>query len=290
VKFDIIYANGCSFMWGHHHNNPWLFKFFEETKDIDITEFLEESKKHSWQKENTHYTNPNVFKPFNEFDWVREKYNYANRVADHFGVNIVNESIFGGSLHRALRKSLKYIIEHSDEELSNTLFMIEIPPPGRQEMWFCDQNRYCNFTQRDDNFDFIKEDNFEFTREYYKRSFEFNIDVIEEFTKLYSLINLFKSKNINYIFIQTDMSRFQIINRNNTTKYLSFDKIKKIQNDINQHSIKFDDSYDVNHWFSIKKRATFKDDCPDVCFDGHNSIRGSRLISEEIINYIKNNF
>jgi hypothetical protein len=41
--FDKIYSNGCSFMWGHHHNNPWYFKYFEETKDIDISKFLEDS-------------------------------------------------------------------------------------------------------------------------------------------------------------------------------------------------------------------------------------------------------
>ena len=57
MQFDKIYANGCSFMWGHHHNNPWYFKFFEETKDIDISNFLEETKKHNQQKENTQYTN-----------------------------------------------------------------------------------------------------------------------------------------------------------------------------------------------------------------------------------------
>lgn len=293
MKFNTIYANGCSFMWGHHHNNPWLFKFFEETKDIDISQFLEECKKHNQQNRDTQYTNPNTFKPFNEFNWVREKYNYANRVAEHFGVNIVNESIFGGSIHRAIRKAFKYIIEHSDEELQQTLFIIEIPPPGRQEMWFCNQpegHRYCNFTQGDDNFDFITDENFKFTREYYEKSFEFNIDIVEEFVKLYCLLNLFKSKNINYIFLQSDMGRFQIINKNNTKNYLDYNKIREIQSDINKHSVKFDGSYDMVHWFSIEKSATFKNDCPDVSFDGHNSIRGSRLISEQIINHIKNNF
>lgn len=293
MKFDKIYANGCSFMWGHHHNNPWYFKFFEETKDIDISNFLEETKKHSQQKENTQYTNPNVFKPFNEFDWVREKYNYANRVGDYFNIPVINESIFGGSIHRIIRKALKYIIENSDEELEKTLFILEIPPPGRQERYFCNQpegNRYCNFTQGDDNFDFITEENFKFTRQIYEKSFEFNIDVIEEFVKLYCLINLFKSKNIKFIFLHTDTGRFKIIDRNNTKKYLDYDKIVNIQKEINKNSIKFDDYYDVVHWFSQIKKATFKNDCPDISLDEHNSIRGSKLISEEIINYIKNNF
>jgi hypothetical protein len=291
MQFDKIYSNGCSFMWGHHHNNPWYFKYFEETKDIDIQDFLDECLLHRHKMENTQYTNPNVFKPFNQFDWVREKYNYASRVAEYFNVPIINESIFGGSLHRVIRKTLKYIIETPDEELKSTLFILEIPPPGRQEMYFCNQPegaRYCNFTQSEDNFDFITDENFKTTREYYKNSFEFNIDVIEEFIKLYCLINLFKTKNINYIFLQSDLGRFQIIDRNNTGRYLNYDKMVEIQNDINKHSIKFDESYDFVHWFGVEKKATFKHDCPDISFDGHNSIRGSKLIADYIINYIKN--
>ena len=33
MSFEKIYSNGCSFMWGHHHNNPWYFEFFEDTKN-----------------------------------------------------------------------------------------------------------------------------------------------------------------------------------------------------------------------------------------------------------------
>ena len=124
--FDRIYANGCSFIWGHNHNNPWYFKYFEETKDIDISKFLEESKKHSQAKENTQYTNPNVFQPFNDYDWVREKYNYASRIAHSLNIELVNESIFGGSTARIIRKTIQYIIENSEEDLKSTLFLIKI--------------------------------------------------------------------------------------------------------------------------------------------------------------------
>jgi hypothetical protein len=119
--FNKIYANGCSFIWGHNHNNPWYFKYFDETKDIDITEFLEECKNHNQGQENTQYTNPNVFKPFNEFDWVRQKYNYANRVAEEFDVELINESVFGGSLHRLIRKTVSYIMNTEDEDLKSKL-------------------------------------------------------------------------------------------------------------------------------------------------------------------------
>jgi hypothetical protein len=291
MDFNKIYANGCSFIWGHNHNNPWYFKYFEETKDIDISAFLEECKNHHQGQENTQYTNPNVFKPFNEFDWVREKYNYANRIAEWFGVELVNESIFGGSTHRMFRKTIQYIIETNDEDLQKTLFLIEIPPIGRGEMYFCNQERYVNFVG-DDNFDFIKKDNFEFIQEWYDKSFDLNVEVSIEYQKLYLLLNLFKSKNIKFVIIQTN-DRINELNVSNQ-KYGKFEKLAEIQNEINKNSVKFTTTnggtYDLVDWFSKEMKCKFCDDTDGVSFDGHNSIRGSKLISEQIIDYIKNNF
>jgi len=289
--FDRIYANGCSFIWGHNHNNPWYFKYFDETKDIDITTFLEECKKHNQSQENTQYTNPNVFKPFNDFDWVREKYNYAARVANDLQIEIVNQSMFGGSTHRMFRKTIQYIIENTDEHLQKTLFLIEIPPIGRGEMYFCNQKRYVNFVGND-NFDFIEEDNFDFIQQWYDKSFDLKVEIMSEYQKLYLLLNLFKSKNIKFVIVQTN-NRINELDES-TSKYGSFEKFKEIQNEINDNSVMFrtnnGTTYDLVHWFSREKKAQFSDDTEGVSFDGHNSIRGSKLISEEILNHIKNNF
>jgi hypothetical protein len=278
-------------MWGHHHNNPWYFEYFEETKDIDISKFLEESKNHSQQKENTQYTNPNVFKPFNEFDWVREKFNYANRVAEHFGVPLINESIFGGSINRLYRKTLNYIINTNKEELKDTLFLLEIPPIGRSEMYFLNQERYCNFVSNDDNFDFIEEDNFKYTREFYKKSFDIQISAKDELVKLYTLLELFKLYNAKYVFIQSD-NRASLIQQTDN-KYINYNECSKIQERIDDKSVRFystdknDYNIDVVSWIRNEK-CTFGDDTNGLSFDGHNSINGSKKIAEQIINYINN--
>ena len=285
--FNKIYANGCSFIWGHNHNNPWYFKYFDETKDIDISEFLEECKNHHQGQENTQYTNPNVFKPFNEFNWVREKYNYANRVAEELNVELINESVFGGSLHRLFRKTVSYIMNTSDEDLKSTLFLLELPPVGRGEMYFESQKRYCNFVGND-NFDFIENDNFELVQNWYDKSFDLQIDIASEFQKLYLLINLLKSKNIKYVFVQTN-NRLHELNSLNP-KYGNIETFRQIQNDISDYSVKFDETYDLVQWFSRDKKATFSDDTEGISFDGHNSIRGSKLIAEVVTNYIKNKF
>lgn len=284
ISFHKIYANGCSFMWGHGHNNPWYFKHFEETKDIDTSSFIEECKTHSKFKENTQYTNPNVFEPFNEFDWVRKKYNYVNRVSEFFEVPLVNESMFGGSLHRLVRKTVNYIMNTADDELKSTLFILELPPAGRCEMYFETQKRYCNFGG-EYNFDFIEKENFELIKNWYDKSFNIEVDIASEYQKLYLLINLLKSKNISYTFIQTTNR----INQLNTLdkKYGTIASFKKIESDILKHSIKFDETYDMVHWFSVEQKAKFSDDTDGISFDGHNSIRGSKLISEKIIDYIK---
>jgi hypothetical protein len=291
TSFSKIYANGCSFMWGHHHNNPWLFKYFEETKDIDISSFLNECEKHNKFKENTQYTNPNVFEPFNEFNWVREKYNYVNRVAEFFKVPLINESMFGGSLHRLVRKTVTHIMNTSDEELKSTLFVLELPPPGRGEMYFENQNRYCNFAG-ENNFDFIENENFKLIQNWYDKSFNIQMDIINEYQKLYLLLNLLNSKNINYVFIQTSLESTNRINqlKSLNPKYGKLISFKRIESDILKYSVKFDETYDVVHWFSTEQKAKFSDDTEGVSFDGHNSIRGSRLISEKIVDYIKNKF
>lgn len=297
--FTKIYSNGCSFMWGHHHNNPWLFKYFEETKDIDISSFLEECKKHKQGEENTHYTNPNVFNPFNEFDWVREKFNYTSLVAKNYEVEFVNESIFGGSLNRLFRKTVNYIINSEKSELKNTLFLLEIPPVGRNEMYFVNQNRYCNFVSGDDNFDFVEESNFKYTREFYEKCFDLEISAKDEFSKLFILIQLFKSYDINYVFIQTN-NRLHCIDKN-SNKYLNYDECSNIQSIIDEKSVKFfiDPSLPTYHpvenqysydlvWWIREQKYTFKDGTDGISFDGHNSILGSKKISEQIINHIDN--
>lgn len=290
--FKKIYSNGCSFMWGHHHNNPWYFEFFEETKDIDISEFKNDCKKRKlmgFNSENTQYTNPNVFKPFNEFDWVREKFNYPNRIAEFFGVELTNESIFGGSLNRLYRKTLNYIINANKEDLKNTLFLLEIPPIGRNEIYFLNQERYCNFVSNDDNFDFIEEDNFKYTREFYKKSFDMHISAKDELAKLFTLIDLFKFYNVKYVFIQTD-SRINLIPTNDN-RYLNYQQCYNIQKHIDDNSVKFycknKNNYntDIVSWIRDEK-CMFSDDTNGLSFDGHNSINGSKKISEQIIDYI----
>ena len=292
--FNKIYSNGCSFMWGHHHNNPWYFKYFEETKDIDISKFLEECKNHSQQKENTQYTNPNVFQPFNDYDWVREKYNYANRVADELGMKLINESIFGGSTSRIIRKTIQHIIENTEEDLKSTLFLIEIPPPGRNEMYFCSENRYVNFAG-DNNFDFIKPENFNFIIEWYEKSFDEGMHLISEYQQWYLLLNLFISKNIQFKFIQTDDRIYGLKDVDKKySKYATFEKLIKFQKEINKNSIKFETNdggtYHMTKWYGDIRKAKFSDDTEGISFDGHNSIRGSKLIAEQIVKYIKNNF
>jgi hypothetical protein len=295
--FKRIYSNGCSFMWGHHHNNPWYFEFFDETNKIDISKFKDECKKHSIQNENNEYTNPNVFKPFNDFDWVRKKYNYANVIAENYKVDLINESIFGGSLDRVIRKTINYIINSDKNELKETLFLIEIPPVGRGELYFCEQNRYGNFTSGEDNFDFLTEQSFKQTRKFFENNFDLENESKKDLKNLFILLSLFDLYNSKCIFIQTD-NRLHAVTKSNE-KYLSYEKCVEIQTKVNSNSVKFYISknnekyhpvenyycYDLVHWIREEK-ITFKNHTNNLSLDGHNSILGSKKIAEQIINHI----
>ena len=46
----------------------------------------------------------------------------------------------------------------------------------------------------------------------------------------------------------------------------------------------------MTHWYGNICKAKFSDDTAGISLDGHNSIRGSRLIADQIIKDIKNNF
>ena len=137
MQFNKIYLNGCSFMWGMNHSNPTTFPYFEETKDIDTSH-------------GTHY---NGHTQFNNYDWVRQKYNIAGRLKEHYtDIDIIDQSIYGGSLKRVVRKTYNWIINNY-ESAKDTLFILEWPVGVRNEMYVPMQNRYVNYTSNFDNFE-----------------------------------------------------------------------------------------------------------------------------------------
>lgn len=116
-QFNKIYFNGCSFTAGggleipskeDYFSAPWPIKGYKE-KGLDV-----------YWKHNKEVA-------------------YPQRVSDELGVEVINDSIQGGSWNRVVRMFWEYI---SNNDESNTLFFLEYPGGLREEFFSTKLNDY----------------------------------------------------------------------------------------------------------------------------------------------------
>lgn len=87
-----------------------------------------------------------------------KKYSYPKLLGDYYCFDVIDESRYGGSLNRIIRKTWRYIEKQVD--LRETLFLIEVPNGIRDEIFCVDYGDYLNITPSDlDITDDIKKDN-----------------------------------------------------------------------------------------------------------------------------------
>lgn len=273
MLYNQIYLNGCSFMWGVGHSNPHVFQYFQETNAIDTSHGV--------------FYNGDTL--FNNYDWVRQKYNIGGRLKEKLNVNIIDESIYGGSLQRVVRKTHNWIYNNI-EKVKDTLFILEWPIGVRKEIFIPMQERYVNYTSNFQNFDNIDpylhrvlineiEPNF----------FSEGIVYLEDLQSIIGLISLIKNLDSN-VFILLDEVPFEQFS-NETVKYVSQHKIKNILNKIVMpYVVTFEKdgkkTKSMIEYFNKFENATITNDTNNNIVDDHNSIRGSELIANQIINNI----
>ncbi len=276
MQFNKIYLNGCSFMWGMNHSNPTTFPYFEETKDIDTSH-------------GTHY---NGQTQFNNYDWVRQKYNIAGRLKEHYtDIDIIDQSIYGGSLKRVVRKTYNWIINNY-ESAKDTLFILEWPVGVRNEMYVPMQNRYVNYTSNFDNFDGIDPYIHRvMINEYAPNFFSEGILFIEDLHAIIGLLSLIKQVGGKYLLL---LDEFPIDKYSDETlKYINENRIKNLLNEfVYPYIIKFNHTEKQNiksmiEYYRDYEKATFTNDTNGNLMDDHNSLRGTKLITEQIIKNIK---
>lgn len=277
MSFKNIYLNGCSFMWGMGHSNPDTFKCFDETKDIDTSHGL-------------HY---NGRTQFNNYDWVRQKFNIGGRLGEELGLKIIDESIYGGSLRRAVRKTYNWMF-NNDGMIKDTLFIIEWPVGARTEIFVELQKRYVNFTANLDNFDNMDPYVHRvLINEVAPNFFSDGVIFLEDLQLLAGLISYIKTNGGN-IMILLDEFPFPTFS-DDTLKYVNDNKIKNILNNvILPTAIKFKKNDKTTRslleYYRDYENATITNDTNSIEIDEHNSIRGSRLIVEQIIRNIKESY
>ena len=273
MQFNQIYTNGCSFMWGVGHNNPDIFQFFDETKHIDTSH-------------GTHYEGKTLF---NNYDWVRKQFNIAGRLKEYYNVPVIDESIYGGSLQRVVRKTYNWIL-NNDDKVKDTLFILEWPIGIRNEIYIPLQKRYVNYTANFDNFDNIDPYLHRLMiNEIAPNFFSEGIAFIEDLHSLIGLVSYLKSMGGKCL-ILLDEFPFENFEKE-TLQYISQHKIKNTLNfNIIPNAVIFENegktTKSMVEYYRDFIGGTFTKDTNGVLNDDHNSIRASKLIVEQIIQNI----
>jgi hypothetical protein len=138
-----------------------------------------------------------------------KQYAYPKLVSDHYGLKLVDESRYGGSLNRVVRMTWEYIATQAD--VSNTLFILEIPNGFRDEIYSSEYDTYINvtsgnlsgaqdITEMDTVWKKTKKDIFR----YYERFWDYGKFRFKEYINFMSLINFLKQRTNNIFIIQYD--------------------------------------------------------------------------------------
>ena len=274
MLFKTIYLNGCSFMWGVGHSNPPVFKYFDETKNIDTSH-------------GEHFNGKTLF---NNYDWVRQDTNISGRLKKHYeGLPLIDESIYGGSLQRVVRKTYNWIF-NNDKQAKETLFILEWPIGVRNEMYIPLQKRYINYTANFDNFDNIDPYLHRLMiNEIAPNFFAEDVAFIEDLQALVGLVSYIKNIGGTYLLLLDEFPFDKIPEQ--TTSYVSKHQIKNILNNIIvPNAVVFEKdgkkTRSMIEYYREYEEATFTIDTMGELVDDHNSIRASKLITEQIIKNI----
>jgi hypothetical protein len=261
-------------MWGVGHSNPSVFKYFDETKNIDASH-------------GEHFNGKTLF---NNYDWVRQDTNISGRLKKHYeGLPLIDDSIYGGSLKRVVRKTYNWIF-NNDKQAKETLFILEWPIGVRNEMYIPLQKRYVNYTANFDNFDNIDPYLHRLMiNEIAPNFFAEDVAFIEDLQALVGLLSYIKNIGGTYLLLLDEFPFDKISEQ--TTSYVSKHQIKNILNNIIvPNAVIFEKdgrkTRSMIEYYREYEEATFTIDTMGELVDDHNSIRASKLITEQIIKNI----
>jgi hypothetical protein len=221
-----------------------------------------------------------VYKSFGKTIDNRFDVTYPRIVGNHFNCDVIFDGEFGGSVNRLINKTYDYIFNN---DVKNTLFILEIPPGWRDEFYSIELNRHVNMTignilSPDDETDVACGNNVndlhrihgDITNYFYK-FVDYNIDRKKWMNGIIGLLSYFKLNDLKYIII--DSGDFQ--------RHLRDYKI----NEDNYNFLWFDNGNAMNNWINEKK-LTIKVETNNLSNDEHMGIKGHQMVADKIINYL----
>ena len=132
-------------------------------------------------------------------------YSYPKLLANHYNLILNDDSRYGGSLNRVTRKTWRYL--QLQKNISEIIFLIEIPNGTRDEIFCVDNNDYLNITPSDlDITDDIRKENVYWDRnkkkiiEYYENFWDYDEFNLKQWIDFMCLI-LFIKQHTDNIFL-----------------------------------------------------------------------------------------
>lgn len=249
--FEKIYTNGCSFTCAGGLNDKNVRKKYKEILNIDLQD-----------------------------DYIQ--YAYPNIISKELNIQIHNDAESGGSVNRLIRTTYEYVYKNQLTS-SKTLFILELPPMWRDEIYSNEFERLMNvcpatITDPDSGipaaFCEYKINDIKNISKNLQSYFYNFVNIEFEFKKsmnnLLGLLHFLKNNNIETILI--DNCFFEKFlkdnNLNNNFDFISFNNIP------------------MYVWFSENK-LTINDEL-NINMDGHAGYYGNQKIASIVLDYIKN--
>ena len=246
MYFDKIYSNGCSFSCAGGLN---------------------------WEEVKSQYKNKLNIAIHNHLDFA-----YPNIVAKELNIPIINESAQGGSLNRLIRMTYEYIYKNN---VSKTLFILELPPMWRDELYSFKLDRLVNIT-----WGVIKNpntDKTEIANGYDSKDINYVYrDIINYFDNFVD-IDFETNKSMNNLlgllsYIQPNNISFKLLD---CCDFESFLKTHNLKN--NYDFVKFDGK-SINNWFKDEKLSI--NDELGISIDNHLGIEGNKIAANILLKNI----
>ena len=206
-------------------------------------------------------------------------FSYPKLLSDYYQLKLTDESRYGGSLNRITRKTWRYI--EQQENLSETIFIFEIPNGARDEIFCGEYDDYLNISPvtLDSADNIIKKNTYwnKYKKDivsYYEKFWDFDEFEFKEWINFFSLITYIKNFTNHVYLIHYD--RLFV----NKVPYLKIDKFLSADNFIKLIHPKSKIQYEYIEELCTKEKISIGD--VTGVPDSHPNLSGHKVIYQII--------
>ena len=210
-------------------------------------------------------------------------FSYPKLLSDYYKLNLIDESRYGGSLNRIIRKTWRYL--EKQENINETIFIFEIPNGIRDEVFCVEYGDYLNVTPADlDITDEVGEKNYFWSK--YKK------DIISHYEKFWDIEEFEFKEWINFfsliMYIKNFTNHVYLIHYDrlfvNKIPHLKIDKFLSDENFIKLIHPKSKIQYKYIEELCVKEKVSIGD--ITGVFDSHPNLAGHKIIYQIIRDHL----